>query len=86
MEAKYEMWGEASHAIEERHQSDMAWSESARERLARIPVFVRGQVMQAVEGNARRLGVDRVDDAVVDDTVARWAQSGDFHEGKFGFR
>lgn len=86
METKYEMWGEVSHDIERRHESEIAWSDDARERLARIPDFVRGQVIQAVEGNARRLGVDCVDDAVVDDTVSRWTQSGDFHEGKFGFR
>lgn len=86
METKYDMWGEASRAITERHENDLAWTDSARERLARIPEFVRGQVVDAVEGNARRLGVECVDDAVVDDTVGRWTQSGDFHEGKFGFR
>ena len=86
METKYELWGEVSRAIEKRHESEIAWTDSARDRLARIPEFVRGQVIQAVEGHARRLDVEEVDDAVLDLTIGRWAQSGDFHEGKFGFR
>ena len=86
MEMKYEMWGEVSRAIGERHEHEIAWTDGARERLARIPEFVRGQVTDAVEGNARRLGAGCVDDEVFDDTVRRWTQSGDFHEGKFGFR
>lgn len=86
MEVKYEMWGEVSRAIEERHPDAIPWADSARERLGRIPEFVRGQVIQAVEGNARRLGMAEVDDTVIDATIARWTQSGDFHEGKFGFR
>lgn len=34
----------------------LEWSESARERMARIPSFVRGVVMQRVEDYARRRG------------------------------
>ena len=86
MEVKFDMWGEASRGMEARHEDTIPWSDSARERLARIPEFVRGQVVQAVEGNARRHGAACVDDAIVDDTVGRWLASGDFHEGKFGFR
>ena len=86
MEVKYGMWGETSRAIETRNDSALPWTDSARERLARIPEFVRGQVIQAVEGNAQRHGAPCVDDAIVDDTVGRWTASGDFHEGKFGFR
>ena len=86
MDVKYNMWGEVSHAIVQRHDGGMRWTDSARERLAGIPEFVRGQVMESVEGNARRLGRDAVDDDVIDSTIARWTETGDFHEGKFGFR
>ena len=54
--------------------------------MHRIPEFVRGQVIDAVEGNARRLGRTEVDDDVIDDTIGRWVDSGDFHEGMYGFR
>jgi hypothetical protein len=51
-----------------------------------VPDFVRGQVLEAVEGNARTMGAARVDDEVVDKVIERWATSGDFHEGLYGFR
>ncbi|HEY6537474.1 MAG TPA: PCP reductase family protein [Candidatus Dormibacteraeota bacterium] len=86
MDVKFEMWGEVSHAIEQRHQEGLPWTESARDRFDRVPEFVRGQVLEAVEGNARSMGASVVDDAVVDRVIDRWATSGDFHEGLYGFR
>lgn len=86
MDVKFEMWGEVSHAIEKRHQDGMTWTDSARERFERVPDFVRGQVLEAVEGNARTMGATVVDDTVVDRVIERWATSGDFHEGLYGFR
>lgn len=86
MEVKYQMWGEVSHSIEQRHQSGLSWTDSARERFERVPEFVRGQVLEAVEGNARTMGATEVDDTVVDRVIERWSTSGDFHEGLYGFR
>ncbi|MGH7667678.1 MAG: PCP reductase family protein [Candidatus Dormibacteria bacterium] len=86
MDVKFEMWGEVSHAIQERHREGLPWTATARERFERIPEFVRGQVLEAVEGNARNLGASLVDDAVVDQVIERWSSSGDFHEGLYGFR
>jgi hypothetical protein len=37
-------------------QPALTWSPAARERIARIPSFVRGVVMQRVEDWARRQG------------------------------
>jgi hypothetical protein len=37
-------------------QPALTWSPAARERVARIPSFVRGVVMQRVEDWARRQG------------------------------
>ncbi|MFN2582470.1 MAG: PCP reductase family protein [Candidatus Dormibacteria bacterium] len=86
MQTKYDMWGEVSRSIEDRHQSDLLWSDAATQRLQRVPDFVRGQVIQAVEGNARRNGRTTIDEEIIDDTINRWTASGDFHEGKYGFR
>lgn len=86
MDAKYEMWGRVSHAITARERDGLPWSESARARLERVPDFVRGQVVEAVEGNARAMGAERVDDSVVDAVIRRWSSTGDFHEGRYGFR
>jgi hypothetical protein len=86
MEIKYQMWGEVSHRIQERRAQELPWTDSARARFARVPDFVRGQVLEAVEGNARQMGASRVDDEVVDQVIRRWSETGDFHEGLYGFR
>ena len=38
----------------------IAWDDAASERMKRIPAFVRGMVVRAVEDSCRRNGVDRV--------------------------
>ncbi len=86
MEVKYELWGRVSHAIEERDRDALPWTDSARNRFERIPDFVRGQVLEAIEGNARTLGLSEVNDAVVDLVIAQWIDTGDFHEGRYGFK
>lgn len=86
MEVKYELWGRVSHAIEERDRDALPWTDSARGRFERIPDFVRGQVLEAVEGNARTLGLSEVNDAVVDLVIDQWVETGDFHEGRYGFK
>ncbi|MGH7641013.1 MAG: PCP reductase family protein [Candidatus Dormibacteria bacterium] len=85
MDLKFETWGEVSREIQERYPVQLPWTESARQRFERIPDFVRGQVQEAIEGNALRMGATVIDDRVVDSVVDRWARSGDFHEGRFGF-
>jgi hypothetical protein len=86
MDVKYELWGRVSHAIEERDRDALPWTDTARARFDRIPDFVRGQVLEAVEGNARTLGLSQVNDAVVDLVIQQWVDTGDFHEGRYGFK
>jgi len=86
MEVKYELWGRVSHAIQEREREGLPWTDSAVDRFSRIPEFVRGQVLEAIEGNARTLGATAVDDAMVDLVIERWITTGDFHEGLYGFK
>jgi radical SAM protein with 4Fe4S-binding SPASM domain len=38
----------------------IAWDDAAAERMKRIPAFVRGMVIRAVEDSCRRNGIDRV--------------------------
>jgi radical SAM protein with 4Fe4S-binding SPASM domain len=38
----------------------IAWDDAAAERMKRIPAFVRGMVMKAVEESCRKSGLDRV--------------------------
>ncbi|HEX6492905.1 MAG TPA: PCP reductase family protein [Candidatus Dormibacteraeota bacterium] len=86
MQAKYEMWGKVSHAIREREREGLPWTDEALARFERIPDFVQGQVLEAIEGNARAMGATLVDDAVVDGVIRRWIETGDFHEGLYGFK
>jgi hypothetical protein len=51
-----------------------------------MPPFVKGQVMAAVEGNAQQLGEARVTSKVMDLVIQKWIETGDFHEGRYGFR
>jgi hypothetical protein len=84
---KYDMWGRVSHAIRDRREDEgLPWTDDALERFDRIPEFVKGQVLEAVEGNARSLGATVVDSDVVDRVIAKWIDTGDFHEGLYGFR
>jgi hypothetical protein len=86
MQVKYDMWGKVSHAIRSRDRDPLDWTESALSRFERIPEFVKGQVLEAVEGNARSLGAEVVDDAVVDLVIQKWIDTGDFHEAKYGLK
>jgi hypothetical protein len=86
MQVKFDMWGRVSHAIRDRRDDGLPWTDDAYARFERIPEYVKGQVLEAIEGNARSMGATVVDGAVVDRVIARWVATGDFHEGLYGFR
>jgi hypothetical protein len=85
MDVKFEMWGEVSDALQQKGPQ-MPWEPDAEKRLENMPPFVKGQVMAAVEGNAQELGEERVTTKVMDTVIQKWIETGDFHEGKYGFR
>jgi hypothetical protein len=85
VDGKYAAWGQVSEQIRDKGQS-LPWSDEALSRLERIPESVRGEVMQAIEGNARAAGDEQVDAAHIDAMREQWQRSGDFHQGRFGFR
>ena len=85
MDIKFEMWDEVSQSLK-RKGPQMPWDPDAEGRLQNMPDFVKGQVMEAVEGNARELGEARVTSKVMDVVIQKWIETGDFHEGRYGFR
>jgi len=85
MDVKFEMWGEVSTALQAKGLT-MPWEPTAEKRVENMPEFVKGQVMEAIEGNARELGAERVTSEVMDRVIEKWIASGDFHEGRYGFR
>ncbi|MEM7248309.1 MAG: universal stress protein [Acidobacteriota bacterium] len=86
MSVKYDMWGEVSDDILARGDSKLEWLPEAEERIANIPDFVKGQVVQSVEGNAREWGFDKVSCEVLDRVIQKWIDTGDFHEGQYGYK
>ena len=54
--------GESKGAIEYGPESPMtiAWDDAAAARMKKIPAFVRGMVVKAVEDSCRKSGLDRV--------------------------
>ena len=85
MDVKFDMWDEVSQALQEKGPQ-MPWEPDAEKRLENMPAFVKGQVMAAVEGNAQELGEERVTTKVMDVVIQKWIETGDFHEGRYGFR
>jgi hypothetical protein len=85
MDVKFEMWDEVSQALKRKGPS-MPWDGDAAGRLQNMPDFVKGQVMEAIEGNAKELGQERVTNKVMDVVIQKWIETGDFHEGRYGFR
>jgi len=85
VEGKLSAWGEVSQEITAKGTA-LPWSDAALQRLERIPESVRGEIMQAIEGNARAAGAEQVDAEHIDAMREQWQRSGDFHQGRFGFR
>jgi nucleotide-binding universal stress UspA family protein len=86
MEVKYGLWGEVSAHICEQTGQQLPWAPEAEQRLEKVPEFVKGQVIQSIEGNARQMGYTHVTSDVLDYVIEKWRTSGDFHEGRYGFR
>jgi nucleotide-binding universal stress UspA family protein len=87
MAVKYELWGEVSDAYMEREGGyQLKWAEDTKARIENIPVFVKGQVIESIEGNAKSWGVELVDNAVLEKVIQKWIDTGDFHEQAFGYQ
>jgi nucleotide-binding universal stress UspA family protein len=86
MEVKYGLWGEVSDHIRERAEPRMRWTTEAERRLEKVPDFVKGQVIQSVEGNARQMGCTEVTSETLDRVIEKWRATGDFHEGRYGYK
>jgi len=75
MEEKYEQWSRGSAEA----TSDLAWSAEALQRIERIPSFVRGMVVQAIEAHARQKGIVEITPESVDEAKESWGGGAGFH-------
>lgn len=75
MERKYRLWTDGSAKV----QAELTWSLEARQRMERVPEFIRGMVVKTIEDYSRRKGASAVTSELVDEARGFWEQTGTFH-------
>ena len=75
MDAKYRQWATGS----EQATSEMVWTDEAQARIERIPSFVRGMVVGAVEAYAHLQGLAEITPTTLDEVKKHWGHTGQFH-------
>lgn len=76
----YQPTGKRKVLLSETFKADLPWDEEARERIKKIPIFMRGMITRSIEKKAREQGVNFVTSALIDELKAS-AYPG-FHKGK----
>lgn len=62
-----------------RAERALAWSDDALARVQRIPEFVRGMAVKAIEVYVAQRGDEEVSSPLVDEAMAHWGATGRFH-------
>ncbi|MBI4286823.1 MAG: universal stress protein [Chloroflexi bacterium] len=73
--AKYSQWAQGAAQA----QSELSWTPAARERVERVPAFIRGAVVKSIERYALMKGANEVTAELVSEAKAYWENTGDFH-------
>lgn len=76
VEQKYRQWLEGSANA----GSSMAWTAEAWGRIERIPPFIRGMVVKAIEAYAKKRAIHQVTSELVDEAKHFWSETNKFHE------
>ena len=76
VEDKYQQWEKKSPES----GGELAWTEEARQRMERVPAFVQGMVVKAIETYAIKQGATEVTSEMVDEAKGFWGETGRFHE------
>ena len=75
IEKKYQSWGEGSKKIEK----ELAWNKEAKEKIEKIPPFVRGMVIKEVENEAKKKGEKTVTPETLSSVRNKWSHTMEFH-------
>ena len=75
IEKKYQLWGEGSKKIEK----ELSWDKEAKEKIEKIPPFVRGMVIKEVENEAKKKGEKTVTPKTLSAVRNKWSHSMEFH-------
>ncbi len=76
VESKYGQWRDSGPP----QTPTLRWSEQATERVSRIPSFVRGSVVEAIEQYAVKRGTACVTSEIIDESKRHWNVAGRFHQ------
>ncbi len=75
LQEKYRQWRDGSAQA----TNEMTWTNEAEERMARVPAFVRGMVVKAVEAYAEQHGLAQITLSTVDEAKGSWGKANQFH-------
>ncbi|MBI3916470.1 MAG: universal stress protein [Betaproteobacteria bacterium] len=75
IDEKYAEWQAGS----QKQAMALGWDPESRERIERIPEFVRGMVIKEVERCAREMGLDTVTPPVLERARGAWTATAGFH-------
>ena len=75
VQEKYADWGMKSDGKER----SLEWSEGAKDRIMKIPVFIRETVATAIEGYAKTKGVHLVTEEIMEEVKGEWGITTAFH-------
>lgn len=75
IEKKYKYWGDGSKNITE----ELNWDDEAKEKINKIPSFVRGMVIKEVENEAKKAGATLVTQDILSKVKNKWNSSMEFH-------
>lgn len=75
---RYSRWGK--EAGPEVFDSALRWTEPAKDRIRKIPDYIRATVIKEVEAHARRRQIDCIDLEVLEKAKEKWQNMETFHE------
>ena len=77
VEEKYQSWTDGSKGL----KPELEWAETARDRIEKVPEFIRPMVMKEIERKVQSQGKSYVDESALDQVMDAWGGSLDsFHQ------
>lgn len=70
----YEPAGGTSISLNDTFKTDLHWEEKAKERIRKIPLFMRGMITRVIEAKAREKGVSIITSEFIDETKTKSSQ------------
>lgn len=70
----YEPAGGTSISLNDTFKADLHWEEKAKERIRKIPLFMRGMITRVIEAKAREKGISIITSEFIDETKTKSSQ------------